>query len=52
MASGIWNVGRTVRREILLRCMGGRPNGVEVCCDVCTPKAIDSSDIFQPGAGY
>ena len=31
--------------------MGGRfsnPNGVEVCCDVCTPKAIDSSDILQP----
>ena len=48
--------GENYRREILLRGMGGRfsnPNGVEVCCDVCTPKAIDSSlDILQPGACY
>jgi hypothetical protein len=33
--------------------MGGRfssPNGVQACCDVCTPKAIDCSlDILQPG---
>ena len=33
--------------------MGGsftRPNGVEVCCDVCTPSALDTHlDILQPG---
>ena len=48
--------GENCRREILLYGMGGRvsnPNGVEVCCNVCTPKAIDSSlDSLQPGACY
>ena len=32
--------------------MGGRfsnSNGVKVCCDVCTPTAVDSLDILQLG---
>ena len=45
--------GENCRRGVLLRGMGGdfvSANGAEMCCDVCTPTAIEGSlDILQPG---
>ena len=45
--------GENCRRRVLLHGMGGdfvSKNGAEMCCDICTPTAIESSlDILQPG---
>ena len=52
-----WNVGRIIVGivgEKYCCGMGGRFSNLngEVCCDVCTPKAIDFVGILQPGAYY